>query len=85
LLLNRELSGILERSIQKIPLIYRTVFVLREIEGCSVAETAEILNITSVNVKVRLNRAKALLQKEIQQFYAQSELYSFNLIYCDKK
>ena len=74
---------VLEKSIQNIPVIYRTVFVLRDVEGFSVAETAELLNITATNVKVRLNRAKALLQKEIEQVYSRSELFSFNLIYCD--
>lgn len=82
-LLNRELIAVLERSIQSIPVLYRTVFVLREVEGFSVAETAELLNISNVNVKVRLNRAKALLQKQIQAFYTNAEVYSFNLVYCD--
>jgi RNA polymerase sigma-70 factor (ECF subfamily) len=82
-LLNRELAVVLEKSIQNIPLNYRTVFVLREIEGFSVAETSDLLQITATNVKVRLNRAKALLQKEIEQIYSRTELYSFNLIYCD--
>jgi RNA polymerase sigma-70 factor (ECF subfamily) len=81
--LNRELSGVLEKSLEKIPVLYRSVFALREIEGFSVAETAELLGITTVNVKVRLNRARALLQKQVEQFYSQSEIYSFNLIYCD--
>ena len=82
-LLNRELAGVLEKSIQNIPLNYRTVFVLREIEGFSIAETSDLLNITTTNVKVRLNRAKALLQKEITQVYSRNEVYSFNLVYCD--
>jgi RNA polymerase sigma factor (sigma-70 family) len=82
-LLNRELTKVLEKSLQNIPVIYRSVFVLREIEGFSVAEAADLLNITPINVKVRLNRAKALLQKEIEQYYTRTELYSFNLIYCD--
>ena len=81
---NRELTTVLEKSIQNIPGIYRTVFILREVEGFSVAETADLLDITAVNVKVRLNRAKTLLQKEIEQFYSRSEVYSFNLIYCDR-
>ena len=81
---NRELTAVLEKSMQNIPGIYRTVFILREVEGFSVAETAELLDITPTNVKVRLNRSKALLQKEIEQFYSRSEVYSFNLIYCDR-
>ena len=82
-ILNRELALILEKSIQELPLLYRTVFVLREIEGFSVAETAELLGITSINVKVRLNRARTLLQKQMEQFYSRKEIYSFNLCYCD--
>jgi RNA polymerase sigma-70 factor (ECF subfamily) len=81
--LNHELSTILEKSIQKLPVIYRTIFILRQIEGLTIAETAELLNITPTNVKVRLNRAKTLLQKKIEHFYSESELFSFNLMYCD--
>jgi RNA polymerase sigma-70 factor (ECF subfamily) len=81
--LNKELSHILEKSLEKIPVPYRTVFLLREAEGLSVAETAEMLNLTPVNVKVRLNRAKALLQRELEKYYSKAQLYDFNLIYCD--
>jgi RNA polymerase sigma-70 factor (ECF subfamily) len=81
--LNKELSHILEKSLVNIPVHYRTVFILREVEGLSVAETAEMLNLTQVNVKVRLNRAKNLLQKELERYYSKAQLYDFNLIYCD--
>jgi RNA polymerase sigma-70 factor (ECF subfamily) len=80
---NKELGIILEKSLETLPPIYRTVFVLREIEGFSVKETAELLNISNINVKVRLNRAKSLLQKEVERFYSGADIYSFNLIYCD--
>jgi RNA polymerase sigma factor (sigma-70 family) len=80
---NKELGIILEKSLESLPISYRTVFVLREIEGFSVKETAEILNISSINVKVRLNRAKSLMQKEVERFYSGADIYSFNLIYCD--
>jgi len=81
--INKELSHILEKSLENIPIHYRTVFILREVEGLSVAETAEMLNLTPVNVKVRLNRAKNLLQKELEKYYSKAQLYDFNLIYCD--
>lgn len=81
---NRELAIVLEKSLQNIPVKYRTVFVLREIEGFSIAETADLMDITPINVKVRLNRAKALLQKQIEQVYTRINLYSFNLIYCNE-
>lgn len=83
-IINRELGKLLQVSLGKIPLIYRNVFVLREIEGFNVTETAELLNITPVNVKVRLNRAKALLQKSLEAFYPAAELYEFHEVHCDK-
>lgn len=82
-IVNRELSRLLEGSLQKLPLSYRNVFVLREMEGFSVAETAELLHITPINVKVRLNRAKTMLREQLEKFYTSSELYEFNEIYCD--
>jgi RNA polymerase sigma-70 factor (ECF subfamily) len=80
---NHELNRIVERSLLNIPLKYRTVFALREIEGFSVAETAQLLNITSMNVKVRLSRAKTMLQSQVGKFYSATDIYAFNLIYCD--
>jgi hypothetical protein len=48
-----------------------------------VKETAEALNISEANVKVRLNRAKAMLRKEVKKSYSAEEIFEFNLIYCD--
>jgi RNA polymerase sigma-70 factor (ECF subfamily) len=79
----KELSKILEYALERIPVMYRTVFMLREVEGFNVSETSELLNITPVNVKVRLSRARALLQKELEQAYSSAELYEFHLMYCD--
>lgn len=81
--MNTELNSILEKSLLHIPEDYRTVFTLREINGLSVAETAEVLQITESNVKVRLNRAKGFLRTEIEKFYNKEEIFEFNLIYCD--
>jgi RNA polymerase sigma-70 factor (ECF subfamily) len=78
-----ELRHIIEHALGKIPFDYRMVFSLREINGLNVAETAETLNISAANVKVRLNRAKAMLRREIEKGYAASELFEFNLVYCD--
>ena len=82
--MNRELSRALEASLQQLPVSYRCVFVLRKVEGFSVAETAELLGISPVNVKVRLSRAKVLLQKQLEQLYSTADLYEFNLVYCDR-
>src|SRR5688572_3899714 len=83
-ILNRELGLVLENCIEKLPTDYRTVFVLRELEGLNVQETAEAVNISEANVKVRLNRAKTMLRKQLESWYPQAQVYEFNLIYCDK-
>ncbi|MBX2931007.1 MAG: sigma-70 family RNA polymerase sigma factor [Chitinophagaceae bacterium] len=80
---NKELGSIIEDALSKIPNDYRITFSLREINGFSVAETADLLNITESNVKIRLNRAKSMLRDELTKSYSYKELYEFNLIYCD--
>ena len=81
---NKELSSIIENAIRHIPIDYRLVFSLRELNGMSVYETSIALNITETNVKVRLNRAKAMLRKEVEKMYSAEDIFEFNLVYCDK-
>lgn len=79
----RELGCIIEDALAELSEDYRMVFSLREITGLNVSETADLLNISPSNVKVRLNRAKSMLRKAIQESYSPEELFEFNLIYCD--
>ncbi len=81
---NRELKYIIEDALSKIPFDYRMTFSLREITGLNVMETATLLNISEANVKVRLNRAKAMLRSEIEKVYSAGELFEFNLVYCNR-
>lgn len=67
--INKELGRVLENAIREIPEKYRIVFSLREINCLTVAETAEAMNISESNVKVRLSRAKVMLQREIKKMY----------------
>ena len=80
---NRELGHIIENALAKISEDYRMVFSLREVIGLTVSETADLLQLSPGNVKVRLNRAKKMLRNEIEKSYAPEELFEFNLIYCD--
>ena len=82
--INNELNTLIEQGLSHLPLAYRIVFSLREISGLNVAETAESLGISEANVKVRLNRAKVLLRKELVKTYSAEDIYEFNLIYCDR-
>jgi RNA polymerase sigma-70 factor (ECF subfamily) len=63
--LQRELRLILENAILALPEHFRTVFVLREVEQLSVAETAETLELNADTVKTRLHRARNLLRDEL--------------------
>jgi RNA polymerase sigma-70 factor (ECF subfamily) len=82
--LNKELSKVIEASVQKLAEDYRLTFTLRELSGLSVAETADILQTTPTNIKVRLNRAKMMLRKEIEKNYSTEDIFEFNLVYCDR-
>lgn len=65
-------TSMLEAAILTLPHSYRTVLMMRDIEELSTAETAEALELTEENVKVRLHRARALLRREL---YARAGTY----------
>jgi len=68
-LLNEELSGIINETILALPKKFRVVIVLRDIEGFSTAETAQILNLSPSNVKVRLHRARLFLRDKLKGYF----------------
>jgi RNA polymerase sigma-70 factor (ECF subfamily) len=82
--LNNELSNIIGNALTSIPLEYRMVFSLRELNGMSTIETAEVLDISETNVKVRLNRAKHMLREKMEKMYTPEDIFEFNRIHCDK-
>lgn len=67
--LNDELSNTLKNAIWSLPEKYRVVILLRDIEGFSTEETARILSVTPVNVKVRLHRARLFLREKLKEYY----------------
>lgn len=81
-----ELGGLAEKAIEALPQAFRVVFVLRAVEGYSVAETAEVLEIAPITVKTRFFRArhrlKAALQQEMEGAFA--EAYPFAGARCDR-
>ena len=60
-----QLRSILERAIGELPENFRTVFVLHEIEGVSIEDAAETLEIPTGTVKTRLMRARRKLQQSL--------------------
>jgi len=64
-----ELKGILSKTIQGLPLVFRTVFVLRDVEALSTEETAEALNLSIPAVKSRLMRARLKLRDRLNKYF----------------
>ncbi len=64
-----ELKDILQRTIQGLPSSFRTVFVLRDVEGLSTEETAEALGLSIPAVKSRLLRARLQLRERLNKYF----------------
>jgi len=70
-LLSGEGKGVLDQAIQNLPEPMRIVFLLRDIEGLSIKETADALNLTETNVKTRLLRARMFLREQLSAYYGE--------------
>jgi RNA polymerase sigma-70 factor, ECF subfamily len=70
-LLSTEGKQALDRSIANLPETLRVVFVLRDIDGLSIKETADVLKLTETNVKTRLLRARLQLREQLSAYYGE--------------
>lgn len=61
----QEMRQLLQQAIAALPPIYREIFLLRDVEELSITEAAQVLEITPASVKVRLHRARMMLQKSL--------------------
>jgi RNA polymerase sigma-70 factor (ECF subfamily) len=69
--MSTEARSNLDRSVQQLPETLRTVFLLRDIEGLSTRETAEVLDISESAVKTRLSRARFRLREYLSVYYSE--------------
>lgn len=85
-MMHNELCRVLESSVDRLPQDYRTVFMLRAIEGLSVADTAACLGVSPALVKVRLFRARHLLRTMLERELTPSlgETFAFAGARCDR-
>ena len=67
-LLNDELKEVVDKTILKLPLDYRLVLTLRDLEGLSANDVAKVLNISVPAVKSRLFRARDFLRKALSKY-----------------
>lgn len=70
-LLTSEGKQVLDTAMQRLPESLRIVFVLRDVEGLSIRETADALNLTETNVKTRLLRARMFLREQLSTYYGE--------------
>ena len=82
----RELVQLLETSIDALPASSRMVLMLREVDGLSTAETAEVLSVSQDVVRTRLHRARALLRDALETRLGGQleEVFSFQAPRCDR-
>jgi RNA polymerase sigma-70 factor (ECF subfamily) len=66
-----ELRNILTKGLHRLSPVFRAVFVLRDIEGLSIADTAEVVGVSSSAVKARLFRARARLRQFLSSYFSQ--------------
>ncbi len=67
--LDEELGEVIRQALLDLPEKYRLVVVLRDVEGFSTLETADILDLTPTNIKVRLHRARLFLRDALKSYY----------------
>lgn len=83
---DRELAAVLEKAVRSLSEDHRLVFVLRDVEGMTTEETAQCLNLTEENVKVRLHRARAGLRKRLYRVVGATaaRCFQFHAVRCDR-
>jgi len=69
--LSSESQAALDRAVQHLPETQRIVFVLRDIEGLSIQETSQALNLSETAVKTRLLRARLRLRECLSTYYGE--------------
>jgi RNA polymerase sigma-70 factor (ECF subfamily) len=81
-----QIRRMLETAIDELPEAFRVVFVMRDIEECSIAETAEALDVLPETVKTRLHRARRLLREALSERLASTmaEAFPFLGSRCDR-
>ena len=68
---SREMQRVIQNAVDKLPMMLRSVFLAREIQGYSTRQTAESLGLSEASVKTRLHRARRVLREKIEGYMLQ--------------
>ncbi len=83
-MIRKEMHECIREYVNHLPVNYRTIIILNELKGLSMAELAEILSISTQNTKIRLHRARAALRKSLENgcdFYTDDK----DVFSCNRK
>lgn len=81
--IRKDLKHLLEKTVNRLAPRYRAVYIMREIEEMNTSETADCLNISRANVKIRLHRAKQMIREDLERSVADTEIFNFRGSRCD--
>ena len=79
-----ELKSIIEKMISQLQEEYRLIFLLREVQKLSTKEVAGMTSLTEDNVRIRLYRAKRMLQKMLVSNIGETDIYGYDKKYCTR-
>lgn len=81
--LQQEARQFIEKAIDQLDPKYKVVFMMKEVEGMSIQEVADCLDLSTSNVKVRLHRAKTMLQETLLELHLNKDVFEFGFNKCD--
>jgi len=83
-IIREEAKRLLENTIDSLDAKYRTVYVLKEVEGMTIKEISECLGISSSNVKVRFHRSRSMLKDKLfEKTNGSVDIFEFGNSKCD--
>ena len=83
-MIRNEAKLVLENAIDSLDSKYRNVYIMKEVEEMSIKEISIALDITIVNVKVRLHRSKEMLKEKLYEVTNTKEIFEFGFSRCDR-
>ena len=83
-MIRSETKQLLENAIDHLGTKYKTVYMMKEVEEMSLKEIAVALDLTEVNVKVRLHRSKEMLREKLYEVANERNVFEFGFSRCDR-
>ncbi|WP_303317557.1 RNA polymerase sigma factor [Flavivirga abyssicola] len=83
-MIRNEAKQLLENAIDSLDIKYKTVYIMKELEGMSLKEISTALDLTVVNVKMRLHRSKEKLKEKLYEVADNKKIFEFGFSRCDK-